>query len=171
MPTKSSGFLIQSTYGSNGNFEAVFPGRQSGLLHFWRDNDAPNFPWSTVAVIDPGTFDEACLIQSNFGTPGLGNLEVIARQGANLVHFWRDDQTRWYCLVTAAYILGIAAWQIWANDRPVMEAIRSSSFNVVSVITTTGFASEDYLLWGTMPMTWRSILRRCRGTRTRFAAN
>lgn len=71
---------------------------------------------------------------------------------------WRDDQTRWYCLVTASFIAALALWQIVVNDRPAGDAIRASSFNVVSIITTTGFASEDYLLWGTMPTTAIMVL-------------
>jgi trk system potassium uptake protein TrkH len=33
-----------------------------------------------------------------------------------------------------------------------MEAVRASTFNIVSIATTTGFASEDYSLWGSLPV-------------------
>ena len=40
-----SGFLIQSHFGSMGNFEVVVPSRAAGgLVHFWRNNDDPGFP-------------------------------------------------------------------------------------------------------------------------------
>lgn len=85
---------------------------------------------------------------------------ILLARGArgDLAWLWRDDQTRWYCLVALVYILGITLWQIAANDRPFMEALRSSSFNVVSIATTTGFASEDFLAWGTMPTTALMVL-------------
>jgi trk system potassium uptake protein TrkH len=71
---------------------------------------------------------------------------------------WHDDQTRWYLLCTLVFVIGMTLWQWEANGRPLGDALRSSSFNVVSVITTTGFASEDYLLWGPMPMVMFMVL-------------
>jgi trk system potassium uptake protein TrkH len=71
---------------------------------------------------------------------------------------WHDDQTRWYLLCTLVFVIGMTLWQWEANGRPLGDALRSSSFNVVSIITTTGFASEDYLLWGTMPMVMFMVL-------------
>jgi trk system potassium uptake protein TrkH len=67
--------------------------------------------------------------------------------------FLQDSQIRWYFAYLGGFILLIAAWQIVMNDRPVMDAVRATAFNVVSVATTTGFASEDYSLWGALPLT------------------
>jgi hypothetical protein len=92
MPSTSSGFFIQSNFGSKGNLEAVIPGRVSGLAYVWRDNDNPALPWSAPNFFDAGTYAGTALIQSNFGTPGVGNLEVVALTGGQLVHFWREDQ-------------------------------------------------------------------------------
>ena len=88
-----SGFFIQGRFGSKGNFEVVVPGRASpGLVHFWRNNDNPNMPWSgptrfggNLGSIDGGV----SLIQSNFGSPG--NLELLVSVGGKLYHFWRDS--------------------------------------------------------------------------------
>jgi trk/ktr system potassium uptake protein len=71
---------------------------------------------------------------------------------------WHDDQTRWYLVCILVFVIGMTLWQWEGNDRPFGEALRSSSFNVVSIITTTGFASEDYLLWGSMPMVMFMVL-------------
>jgi trk system potassium uptake protein TrkH len=71
---------------------------------------------------------------------------------------WHDDQTRWYLLCILFFVVGMTLWQWEGNGRSFGEALRSSSFNVVSVITTTGFASEDYLAWGTMPMVMFMVL-------------
>ncbi|MEX1108919.1 MAG: TrkH family potassium uptake protein [Dongiaceae bacterium] len=66
--------------------------------------------------------------------------------------FWRDSQTRWYLAYIAGFVAAIAAWQVLVNGRPALAAIGASAFNVVSVATTTGFASEDYTLWGSLPI-------------------
>lgn len=93
MPAPSSGFILQSTFGTHGNFELVVPSELGGLIHYWRDNDGPSaFPWSGPIYFGSGDVDAVTLIQSNLGTPGLGHLEAIAREGNLLAHYWREDQ-------------------------------------------------------------------------------
>lgn len=78
-------------------------------------------------------------------------LLAAAAQG-NIRSLLADSQTRWFFAYVAVFSAALAVWQIAANGRPVMEAIRSSTFSVVSIATTTGFVSEDYTLWGNFPM-------------------
>lgn len=89
---KQSGFLIQSTFGTSGNFELVVPRSGGGLSAYWRDNDAAGFPWHGPANFGSGSVTGTCLIQSNFG----GNLEVVAVVGNQLVHYWRDPTFTWH---------------------------------------------------------------------------
>lgn len=85
---KQSGFLIQSTFGTKDNFEIVIPNPAGGLSHYWRNNDAPGFPWSGPTNFGSGNFTGAALIQSNFGP---GNLEVVAATSSGqLVTYWRE---------------------------------------------------------------------------------
>ena len=83
--------LIQSRFGTKGNFEMVVPAATGGLLHFWRNNDAPTMPWSGATAFGTslGHVDAVSMIESNFGTPG--NLEVVARVGTSTQFFWRDS--------------------------------------------------------------------------------
>jgi hypothetical protein len=83
--------LIQSRFGTQGNFELVTPGASGGLVHFWRDNDAPGTPWNSGGAFGAslGAVAAVTLIQSNYGSPG--NLEVIALAGSDLYYFWRDS--------------------------------------------------------------------------------
>ena len=74
-----------------------------------------------------------------------------AAQG-DLRALWHDTQMRWYFTYIAGFIVVIALWQILVNERPVMDAVRSTTFNIVSLTTTTGFVSEDYALWGSLPI-------------------
>lgn len=49
-------FFIQSRFGNRGNFEIVLPRTGGGLVHFWRNNDAPANPWPWGGT-DTGHFD------------------------------------------------------------------------------------------------------------------
>jgi Astacin (Peptidase family M12A) len=83
-----SGFFLQSTFGARGNFELVAPRAGGGLAHYWRNNDAPGLPWSAALPFGSGVVSDVCCVQSNFGP---GNLEVVARQGNQLVFYWRTN--------------------------------------------------------------------------------
>ncbi len=62
---------------------------------------------------------------------------------------WRDKQVRWFLSIL---FLSIAATTLWLSHEmhlPFYESFRLAFFNVVSVTTTTGYASSDYNGWGT----------------------
>lgn len=88
--------LIQSTIGTSGkpgNFEALVP-EGSHLVHYWRNNSKPGFPWSKTVAVSSAATGPACLVQSTFGTPGHpGNFETLVLEGSNMVHYWRDNST------------------------------------------------------------------------------
>jgi trk system potassium uptake protein TrkH len=63
-----------------------------------------------------------------------------------------DSQFRWYCIYVGAFVLALTLWQVTTTGRGVFESLRSSAFNVISIATTTGFVSEDYTLWGPLPI-------------------
>ena len=65
----------------------------------------------------------------------------------------RDEQVRFFFKMLGVIILLIVAWRILNTDVRPADAIWSTVFNVVSVVTTTGFASEDYMQWGHFPIT------------------
>jgi hypothetical protein len=92
--------LIQSRFGTQGNFELVTPVYGGGLAHLWRNNDDPSYPWSAPTLFGAalGEVDGVTFVQSNFGSPG--NLEVICSVGSGgsggglpnqLYYFWRDS--------------------------------------------------------------------------------
>jgi trk system potassium uptake protein TrkH len=59
---------------------------------------------------------------------------------------WRDEEFRAYggIVVVASAVL---AWFLVADRYPLGEGIRHALFQVVSIVTTTGFASADFQLW------------------------
>ncbi|MFV0335044.1 MAG: TrkH family potassium uptake protein [Tropicimonas sp.] len=65
----------------------------------------------------------------------------------------RDRQVRGFLLTIAVAVAIMTLWQVIDNDRAVEPALRKSLFNIVSIITGTGYASEDYMLWGGLPVT------------------
>ena len=61
--------------------------------------------------------------------------------------FFNNRETRFYTLITIIGIL-IISFSLWYFDgRTLLEAIRYGSFQVVAIITTTGFGTDDYELW------------------------
>lgn len=60
---------------------------------------------------------------------------------------WYDPQVPLFLAFCVVFSLGIAATRVFLDDVAFGEAVVSSAFNLVSVITTTGFVSEDYTLW------------------------
>lgn len=62
-----------------------------------------------------------------------------------------DTQIRWYLGFLGFFSFLLAMWQWVVNDMDAGQALTHAAFNVVSVVTTTGFASTDYSLWGGFP--------------------
>ena len=60
---------------------------------------------------------------------------------------WHDPELR----ATLSVLIGgglFAAWLLWFKDvYTPLDALRHGIFHVVSVATTTGFTTQDYLLW------------------------
>jgi trk system potassium uptake protein TrkH len=79
---------------------------------------------------------------------GLPFLRLIALLQGRPQLFLRDSQIRLYLLVALAATALLALWLILHDQREWHAALRAAAFNAVSVMTTTGFATEDYIRWG-----------------------
>ncbi len=62
--------------------------------------------------------------------------------------FFTDSQIRWYLGFLAFFSALLTFWQWAVNDMEPGEALTHATFNVVSIVTTTGFATTDYDKWG-----------------------
>lgn len=60
----------------------------------------------------------------------------------------RDGQVRFYISFLAVVIFILSWWLVKTNGKGWGEAVELVAFNVVSVVTTTGYATTDYTLWG-----------------------
>lgn len=65
--------------------------------------------------------------------------------------FWQDSQTRIYFALLVLFPSAIALWR-WRQDVPFASSVRESFFNGISILTTSGFSTEDYGNWGTLPV-------------------
>lgn len=65
---------------------------------------------------------------------------------------WRDSQVRVFLITVAVLVGGMTFWLMQTYHDYSEVAFRESLFNVVSIMTGTGYASADYMLWGAFPV-------------------
>lgn len=65
---------------------------------------------------------------------------------------WHDAQVRGFLGFLTVVILILSLWRMW-NGTDAFTALTHVAFNVISVVTTTGYASDDYTLWGPFAIT------------------
>ncbi len=59
-----------------------------------------------------------------------------------------DPQIKVYAGYTLAFILMVALYLMLSRGMGPFMALTHAAFNIVSIITTAGFASDDYIYWG-----------------------
>lgn len=59
-----------------------------------------------------------------------------------------DAQVRFFLSLVLFLVVAITAWLVFEKNYDPFEGFRYASFNIVSVITGTGYASVDYGAWG-----------------------
>ncbi len=59
-----------------------------------------------------------------------------------------DPQVRGFFLTALALVLVVTLWRMVSGGASGEPALRKVLFNVMSILTGTGYASEDYGLWG-----------------------
>ncbi len=74
----------------------------------------------------------------------------------------RDPQVRTFFAVVGlvVLVLTLVRWDLTTEVEP---SFRSALFNTVSIITGTGYATEDYSLWGPFSMTVFFLISLCGG--------
>jgi trk system potassium uptake protein TrkH len=61
--------------------------------------------------------------------------------------FWQDQEWRWYFTLALASAVAVAVALWMANAVFIGETVRRAVFNVFAIITTTGFATDDFAAW------------------------
>ena len=69
-----------------------------------------------------------------------------------------DPQVKAFLITIAVAAAIFSLWLGLSHGIGFGRAITESAFNIVSIVTTTGYASLDYLAWGTFAAAWFFVL-------------
>lgn len=76
-------------------------------------------------------------------------------RGKSLAPYLRDTEVRYFMLMVVTSVLGISLFLWQSGTYPgFLTALRYAAFNIVSVGTTTGYATADYNLWPVFAPLW-----------------
>lgn len=93
----------------------------------------PALHWVATVFMAAGAIPFYLYIKAARGSPG---------------QIFNDEQVRGFIALLAAVSIGLAGWMTWERGIAFPEALTLTAFNVTSVVTTTGFATDDYTTWG-----------------------
>ncbi len=117
--------------------------------------DAVTHAMSTVSTGGFSNYDASMAHFTNPAIHWLATLFMLA-SGIPLVLYIRavrgntvrSTQVKSLLIMLGIAITALFAWRIFHSDRPAFEVLTQVAFNVVSIVTTTGYALTDYTLWG-----------------------
>jgi len=76
-------------------------------------------------------------------------LQVIRGRPGSL---FGDSQVRWFLSITAFAVIAVMIWLFSTRSEELPSTLQLAAFNVVSVVTGTGYATQDFSAWGTFPV-------------------
>lgn len=74
------------------------------------------------------------------------SLHYLALKG-RILNYFKDSEFRFYLSFVAVLIISSSLFLILNNNQSVESSFRDSAFSIVSVISSTGFATVDYQTW------------------------
>lgn len=98
-----------------------------------------------------GQFDSLAIMASSCVFMILGSVPFflfVRLLNGDSKPLFRDRQVRFFVGFLLTIALIITGYRVWASGAEPAEAFVQTLFNVTSVVTTTGYASEDYTTWG-----------------------
>lgn len=100
----------------------------------------------SIGHFDSASIDAIVTVGMVIGSlPFLLYLMVLQGKPLNLI---RDSQVQWFLTILAVIIVVVAGWLWLKNGENPIEALRFASFNVVSIMTGTGYATAGFDRWG-----------------------
>lgn len=69
-----------------------------------------------------------------------------------------DPQIRGFIIALLSMTAILTGWLLVTGSYDLFDALTEAAFNIVSIVTTTGFASTDYLAWGTFAVVFFLVL-------------
>ena len=65
---------------------------------------------------------------------------------------WRDEQVRGFLTIALSIVLLVSVLLWFETGMNPLQSLRYAAFNVVSIMTGTGYATDDYGLWGSFAL-------------------
>ncbi|MFO6424690.1 TrkH family potassium uptake protein [Motilimonas sp. KMU-193] len=126
----------------------------SGMTHFEAVNHAMttlstggySTSDSSMSHFSPAAHWNACLFMFLGGLPFLLLIHAVKRR--NSKHIYRDAQVIGFVKLVLLSSIIITLYLWLRGTFGLLDAIRISLFNVISVVTTTGFGLSDFSAWG-----------------------
>lgn len=102
-------------------------------------------------VLYPGAPEYAAAVFMVLGSlPFIRFIQLARGQASPL---WRDPQIRAFFRWMGYAIAAVAGYAIWKQNAAPADALRDATFNVISVMTGTGFTNMDLGLFASFPLT------------------
>ncbi len=86
--------------------------------------------------------------------PFIHYLSILKNGWKNLIN---DQQVKWFLLILL-FLVSIVTFNLYINGQNFFSSLRVSIFNVVSIVTGTGFGTDDFSQWGGFATTLLLIL-------------
>jgi len=171
----SSGFFFQSTPGDDqkhGNFEVLLTVRDGsgGLVHWWRDNNSDNYPWTQSPKFGSRIYTAASVCEGDFKTHDSNNqfnFESLERWGgrptlvavvpSGLDQAWRENggSWTWYGPTATAIGAGIANPSIAAVRLRPKHAITLQDIGSLYAVVPLSTGGFDFCLRDMPNFDWR----------------
>ena len=120
------------------------------LCHAFTTMPTGGFSTKNASVAHFGSVYQDMVITVFMVLAGINfSLHYQLLRGQPLV-FWRDAECRFFLVLVLVLTL-VVSFDIWGTVyASLVEALRYGAFQVVSIVTTTGFATADYEQWPAM---------------------
>ncbi|PIB25105.1 potassium transporter TrkH [Amylibacter kogurei] len=80
-------------------------------------------------------------------------VRYVQFMGGSVKPLFKDSQIRAFAMTLLVVVLMLTIWRFTFVTQSGEFAFRKALFNGVSILTGTGYASDDYMLWGGFPIT------------------
>ncbi len=123
--------------------------------------DAVSHSFSTVAIggfsthdasigyFDSPLIEAICIFFMIISAVNFG-LHFFAWRQRSLSHYWQDPEFKFYLGILACISLLASLVLVFTDTYTPLESVRKAIFEVVSIATTTGFATADFAQWPVM---------------------
>ncbi|MEA3504317.1 MAG: potassium transporter TrkG [Bacteroidota bacterium] len=117
-----------------------------GLCHAFGTIATGGFSTQNASVADYSPYIQYVIIVFMILAGTNFTLHYLALHG-NLKETIKNEEYRYYMLIILVFSAIIATVLILNTGTEIEASVRNSLFQVVSIVTTTGFVTDNYLLW------------------------